>query len=143
MKKSKKLFSLILSMVLTFTAVFGVIPLQSLAAPKSDNDLIMNFDFGYGSGSGSSYSCKDYFSNTYMSSYLWGTSAEATTLDDEPVFYNQNGYLYANTGSSNLYGNTAYRLEFKVRTNSSDRTEAAILAMGTANGSYGIADADT
>ena len=134
MKALKRMFCILLSLVIVATTL-GAMPVM---AAKSDKDLIMNLDLGAGSGTNTDYSAKDGYSDTYAKTYSWSNTAEVRTVDGKTALYNQNGYVYANVGNSNLYNNDSWRIEFMFKKGGSAQDDALLIGLGTANGSYDI-----
>ncbi len=140
MKFLKKGFCVVLALAIT-VSTFAAMPLVTRAA--GNEDLIMSFELGNGSGSNTEYSCKDQFSDSYAKTSSWSNTANVTELDGVNALYNQNGYVYANVGNTRLYDNNSFRIEFAFQKRGSEQNDALLLGLGTANGSYGIADANT
>ena len=138
MRYIKKSLSLLLAAVI-IASTLGAMPFSVYAA-KSDSDLIMNLDLGAGNGTNSDYSAKDGYTDTYAKTYSWSNTAEVRTVDGKTALYNQNGYVYANVGNSNLYNNDSWRIEFMFRKDGSAQDDALLIGLGTANGSYDISN---
>ncbi|MBQ9530928.1 MAG: hypothetical protein IJR70_02535 [Eubacterium sp.] len=139
MKAVKRVMSLMLSVVIVVTTLSAM----PVMAASSDKDLIMNFDLGAGSGTNTDYSCKDYYSNANAKTSSWSNIAEVRTVGEKTALYNQNGYVFANVGETALYNNDSWRIEFMFQKKGSEQNDALLIGLGTANGSYGIADANT
>lgn len=128
--KRKQFISGLLSAVFIITTVFCV-PMNIYAGA---DDSLFNFDCSEAVNSGSGY----YISadNGIMKFAGWSN----IELRDD-CLYNQNGYAFAKV--NNMQGEQRYRIEFKVKKDSDEQINAALLSMGTNSAADGITDENT